>query len=249
MKRCLSVFIVIVMLVGLVSVTPISAYTVKTCGDYDYSFTWDDNVSISKYKGSDSTVTIPSELDGVTVTEVSDFAFNGNTDIKEVIIPDTVTTLGIASFCDCSNLETISGGKNVTMIDGSCFSGTKWLEDQFKTSSFAVFNNMLIKVDKAKIDKDVVIPENIKSIGNDAFYKTDIESISFPEGLTVIGARAFDKCEKLKVLNLPESIEKIYYSAFSNCISLEDITIPKLYKSEPRHDWRRVRICLFIRLS
>ena len=49
------------------------------------------------------------EIDGVeyTVTEIAEDAFKGNTDLTEVTIPGTVTTIGAGAFEGCTNLKAI----------------------------------------------------------------------------------------------------------------------------------------------
>ena len=48
-----------------------------------------------------------------------------------------------------------------------------------------------------------------------------------PEGVTEIGERAFDGCEKLKSVVIPEGLTKIGAGAFSDCEKLESVVIPK----------------------
>lgn len=56
---------------------------------------------------------------------------------------------------------------------------------------------------------------------------TNVTSITVPEGITEIGAEAFQALKSLKSITLPESLTTIGYGAFAGCTSLESITIPK----------------------
>ena len=57
--------------------------------------------------------------------------------------------------------------------------------------------------------------------------RTNIRSVTIPNSVTKIGARAFSKCTNLSSVNLPDNIQSIGGSAFSGCTSLESIYIPK----------------------
>ena len=84
--------------------------------------------------------------------------------------------------------------------------------------------------DKTKITK-VVVPENVVSIGVDAFLGcTNIEEISLPSSLRSIGRRAFVGLRYIKNINIPEGAEMIGDTAFSNCVNLENISFPSTLK-------------------
>ncbi len=92
----------------------------------------------------------------------------------------------------------------------------------------------------------------VTAIANGAFYKSSIESMLLPEGLTTIGAFAFRDCRKLTSISIPSSVTSIgdyaFYAcewltnvsfaasssltslgayAFSNCLSLMQIYLPE----------------------
>ncbi len=55
------------------------------------------------------------------VTGIGDYAFNGNTAITSITIPDGINTIGAGAFDGCSQLTTISIGKGVTTIGEKAF--------------------------------------------------------------------------------------------------------------------------------
>lgn len=78
---------------------------------------------------TDSCIVIPERSpDGDIVTSVEEMAFYGNTDIKAIQIPSTVTSIGSKAFGGCSSLVYISVDKNNKAfcdIDGILYSADK----------------------------------------------------------------------------------------------------------------------------
>jgi len=69
------------------------------------------------------------------------------------------------------------------------------------------------------------------TIGQKAFAKTGIESITLPETTTVISAEAFYKCGDLETVVLPKSLTSIGMGAFKGCGSLRNINLHEGIKS------------------
>ena len=81
-----------------------SALAAETYGDYTYYVNSDKKtVTIKKYNGTDFDVTVPESIGGLTVTVLDSYSFKDNKTLVNVIIPDSVTTIGNASFSGCSN--------------------------------------------------------------------------------------------------------------------------------------------------
>lgn len=120
-------------------------------------------------------------------------------------------------------------------------------------NSFKIKSGKLVKY--IGDDSEVIIPDKVKVIGANAFYKcgnlksvvipdsvTDIENWAFfvctglteiiiPDSVIRIGGFAFASCTGLTEIKIPDSVETIGASAFSNCTGLKIITIPKSVKS------------------
>lgn len=77
-----------------------------------------------------------------------------------------------------------------------------------KNENFKISNDVLIKY--VGIEKDVVVPEGVTVIGEKAFYeRKDVESVVIPEGVKEIRENAFEGCCSLKKLVIPNSIRYI----------------------------------------
>ena len=124
--------------------------------DFDFDAT---TGTITKYKGSDSNVIIPSEINGIKVTSIGDDAFEENADITSVEIPDGVTSIGVWSFYKCSELTKVTIPDSVTSINGI---------KSFSLPRIQVFyvNSERVKqllINKVKIDESKIILNNQSS--------------------------------------------------------------------------------------
>ena len=72
-----------------------------------------------------------------------------------------------------------------------------------------------------------VVPEGVTTIGASAFdLCSSLDSVTIPEGVTTIGAYAFRGCTSLTSLTIPEGVTTIGDAAFRGCTSLASVTIP-----------------------
>ena len=135
------------------------------------------------------------------MTEIPNYYFE-NSKITELIIPNSVTSIGELAFSNCPSLTSVTIGDSVTEI-----------------GDYAFYNcNSLISV---------TIPNSVTSIGREAFYGcTSLTSVTIPDGVTSIGELAFFNCESLTSITIPDSVTEIGWRAFYGCTSLTSITIP-----------------------
>ena len=122
-----------------------------SCGDCT-----DENVVIPAYSPS-----------GEKVMQIKAYAFWGNTNVKSIQIPETVTDIGEGAFQDCTNLENVNLPSKITKIQPYTFNGCEKL-------------------------KEITIPAGVYYIGAEAFADCRAcESIVIPANVTKIGKFAF----------------------------------------------------------
>gem|GEM_PF-3661906 len=159
-------------------------------GDFAYKLYSDGHIEITKYNGNDTTVSVPSEIDGHPVTLIGEKAFYGNTALTEVTIPNSVKFIGSNAFSHCSALETVN------------------LPELIKSLSCGLFSYCTSL-------KNVMIPSSVTNIGYIAFYHCfSLTDISIPESVTSISSQAFDWCPSLKQVNIPKSVKSIGSKTF-----------------------------------
>lgn len=120
---------------------------------------------------------------------------NGIANIKSIIIPDSVISIGDLAFADCESLE------NITMPDGVISIGK---------GAFSRCYNL----------ESITIPDSVTSIGNGAFAHSSLKSVIIPESVTNIGNNMFSNCYSLKSISIPNSVINIDDYAFNWCTNL-----------------------------
>ena len=161
-----------------------------TCGD---NLTW-------TFTTADSTLTISGTGDMYDYGYSDQPWYNFNQGIKNISLPDGVTSIGRYAFYDCSALTQVTIGNSVESIGEAAFANCSAL-------------------------KQITLPESVTSIGERAFANCSaLKQIALPESVTSIGERAFEDCSALAQVTLPNSVTSIGSSAFYNCSALTQVT-------------------------
>lgn len=190
-------------------------------------------VGLTEYGRKEEKIIIPEEFDNHPVESIAPKAFEDDTCLKSIVIPNCITFIGSGAFAGCSNLESMTipfVGSNIDSYEpfGYVF-GSSPNESMVEVCQLFPGSN------GPERNQEFYIPCNLKSIsvtGNISilwygafsnFY--NLETISLPSTLTQIRYAAFANCINLKNINLPTGISEINDCVFQNCWSLE-ITIP-----------------------
>ena len=179
-------------------------------------------LTITGYTGSANIINVPDSIEGKPVTAIGENAFINNTDITEVVLPDSVLVIEKAAFQQCSNLTTVKLGNNVQEIKTKAFWMTSLeaieIPDTQTVLGAMVFGHTNLK--------EIIIPASVTEIGEGAFVCTGIENITVPGTVKTIGYQAFAGCENLKEAVIEEGVEFVDDSAFADCTMLESIYFP-----------------------
>lgn len=71
----------------------------------------------------------------------------------------------------------------------------------------------------------VTLPEGLQYIGNKAFYGTGITSLSLPNSITGLGDMALASCPALASIDIGTGVSEVSSNAFINCPNLATITV------------------------
>lgn len=130
-------------------------------------------ITITRYSGSASVVTIPASVEGVPVTGIGPSAFLRANSLVEVTIPSSVTNIGFRAFFACTNLVTVDLGAGVTSIGESAFSRCSAL-------------------------RGITLPMSLRSIGTFGFGAcVSLTTVAIPQGVTNVSPSAFSACTNL----------------------------------------------------
>ena len=220
--------------------------TVLSYRDIKYRMMSDGDVEICGYTKAQSSITIPSEIDGRKVTRIADGAFEnctamkdllnwadityiganafkGCTGLKDISIPGETTFIGESAFEDCKNLKTVILWGNPTSIEKNTFKNCAKLTDISLSSSVTYIAESAFE--NCSSMSTVIIWGDITSIGKNAFKNcSSLDDVSIPSSCKVIEESAFEGCSDLDTVILWGDTN-IGNSAFRKCTSLEEISI------------------------
>ena len=195
MKKIISVLLCVLLLASLLPVSAFAATTASgTCGD---NLTWT--------LDGDGTLTISGT--GAMTNNYTETWYEYSSSIKNVVIDDSVTSIGYGAFFGCSSLTSVTIPDSVTSIGDYAFENCSSLTS-------------------------VTIPDSVTSIGDYAFFDcSSLTSVTIGNSVTGIGESAFTGCSSLTSITIPNSVSKISYGTFERCENLKSVTIPTSVKS------------------
>lgn len=131
------------------------------------------------------------------VKSVGERAFEDMVNVTEVDLGNAMERIEPNAFIGCISLRAVSFPASMELIDRGAF----WNCPSLAQITFS--------------------PDTVSlEIGEDAFYDTAVEELTFPSGVKTIGDYAFARCQNLKTLNLTEGLELIGEDAFYECYAL-----------------------------
>ncbi|NLJ70142.1 MAG: leucine-rich repeat domain-containing protein [Clostridiaceae bacterium] len=200
-------------------------------GDFMYTLLNQPYTGLVRYNGTDKKPHIPETIDEKQVIYLED-TFIFNQDITDVIIPNSVISVGYVTFFDCNYLERIIIPDSVTSIGDWTFTGCSMLKDIIIPDSVTNIGEMAFS-DCTALER-IVIPDSVTSISYWTFGGcTSLEEIIIPDSVTSIDKRAFYDCSSLREISIPESVKYIGEYSFLDCNSLEQI-----YFDGSRKQWQ-----------
>lgn len=214
----------------------------KTSGDYEYTVT-EDGISIVFCTAIDEVLEVPGEIDGQTVTGVYKNAFQ-TCGASEIILPDTVKTIGeyvfpetlkkltIPSGCTeiggdepfifCTSLEsvTVSGADGAGVVNSS--------GGEYSSQDGVLYNKdktLLIVYPPAKTDTEFTMPTGVKEIASSGFISVQNLKTVDLSGVETINSFAFEGSTVLESVKLSKDLKLVGNDVFFNCTSLKSVRL------------------------
>ena len=141
-----------------------------------------------------------------SVTAIGVEAFQDCKGLTSIDIPVSVANIGQGAFCDCTEIGSVAVPEGVTGI--------------FKWTFYGCIKLL-----------SVVLPASLTELGEGAFMGCrELTELSVPENVNIVPPSAFGNCKKLRKLSLPKAITQIGHYAASGCAALEELY---LYAENP----------------
>lgn len=175
-----------------------------------------------------------------SVVEIGQSAFGSCTMLKQITLPDTLTTIGWRAF-ESSGLTSLTIPVNVTSLGDSFITDCSALTSLYVAEgnpTYEMEDGLLYDIPAKTlryalpdVSGDVVIRDGTVRIGDDVFKEHAITSVQLPDSLQKIGNCAFQFCKELKEITFPEGLITIDGLAFAYCTQLENVVLPEGLKS------------------
>ena len=156
--------------------------------------------------------------------EKQDATISVHLNIRKIILPGNLEEIGKYAFMKMK-LEEINFPQNLRKIGRAAFGNCHWFKTNPVIPEGVTELPARCFMNCQCFDK-VTLPTSMKIISDDCFYNTRVAEVNFPEGLDSIGNGAFYASD-LKIADLPNSITKIASLTFSMCDRLRYIHIPE----------------------
>lgn len=197
-------------------------------------------VTILAYKGAKEHLTVPAEINGLSVTAIADGAFAENLALKTLILPESIATLGTGILANCETLHTLQ-----TPLMGETKESKQYLGYLFGASrhednardipaslnclritgewqsmpAYSLFDcNDLICID---------LPDGVTVIEKFALYHcASLKQIDGLEKVVTFGDRALMDCADLQIVTIGDQAQSIGFGVFEGCDSIRSLTLP-----------------------
>jgi len=194
-----------------------------TAGPSDSSshirFGWTEAIPANAFSGS----TLEEILLPDSIETIGSYAFY-NTNLTEMISDGAVQTVGDYAFASCEALAAVSLGNDVETIGTHAFEGCTALSE-------AILGNQVQSIGSDAFSgctalEDIELPASLTTLEGAAFRGAGLTSITIPNQITTLSDSLFNGCESLETVIIPDSVTAIGSSTFYGCTAMEEIELP-----------------------
>ena len=189
-------------------------------------------VTITGVYGSPQAIAIPSSINGLPVTSIADYAFQGNQSAITATLPETITSVGEGAFMDCNNFMTLNAqSAHFTRIETAAFgTAADPLALIYLPAGITYVGPFGVAMSSPRMwNGDPFDMSEVTYIGAYAFAQSTNIEFNATSALTFIGGHAFEDSDMSGSINIPASVATIESWAFNGC----DITVYAESASKP----------------
>lgn len=207
---------------------------VYTEGALTYGIDRDYAEVIQCSKDARGEITIPDNINGVTVNIIAEEAFKDCTGITAVTIPESVLKVNEYAFSGCTSLKTVKNRADLQWVADYAFSNCKSLEG-FLNPVFVQGANVLrgctsLKSLEIADLSDTSLSYNNYILGLRFVDCPNLESVIIPESCILMNGLRLENCPALKEVIIPQYTE-ISDIIILGCDNLTRIKLPLISKN------------------
>ncbi|MGN0029754.1 MAG: leucine-rich repeat domain-containing protein, partial [Marinilabiliaceae bacterium] len=144
--------------------------------------------------------------------------------ITQVILSDSVTSIGANAFAQCINLQSVNVPRYVYRVGKSAFANCIKLQSVDLPSYVDQIGDFAFM--RCKSLTSAPIPPKVRKVGVSCFQGcASITDVSLPEGVTSVGDLSFAGCTSLRSISIPAKVKYFSHSALSDCPSIETVSV------------------------
>ena len=167
------------------------------------------------------------------IQEIGEFAF-ARSSATSAVLPEGVEYIGYGAFYHCDDLQEVVLPETVRCVEPKAFSHTMWVQNFLESEGASAEDDFLVTGGVLAAYRgntaDVTVPEGVRVIAGEVFRDhTEIEKVSLPDSLLVVGEGAFEGCSSLSQIVFGENVEEIKDRAFLGNV-MSEISIPTSVK-------------------
>lgn len=172
---------------GEISYDSLMAMEPSPAEDFNVQKNQDGGQTITAYVGKQEMVYVPDEIDGLPVTEITEYTFANNQTPKAIRLGDNIKKINFGSFGTNTTIEIFVAGKGLEIIGDSAFIGAEALKEVHLNEGLKEIEQLAFSQTKSL--KEITIPESVEKIGTGIFHFGD-------KGLVIKG-KAGSKAEEI----------------------------------------------------
>ena len=202
---------------------------IKNWSSIDFSSRSSDNpLSYAHHLYSDENTEIKELVIPAGVTSIGSYAFSSCSGLTSVSIPNGVSSIGSSAFDGCSGLTSITIGNSVTNISSNAFDGCSGLTSiTWNAKNYPAFSSASSSPFyniRTQIT-EFIIGDDVMSIPDYMCCgMSNLKSMTIGNSVTRIGKEAFSGCSGLTSVTIGNNVTYIGTQAFYGCTGLKSVT-------------------------
>ena len=164
------------------------------------------------------------------LTEIPSGMFSGCKNIKQVVIPEGITTLGDNAFLNATGIKAVQLPSTLKKLGDYVFFGCKALVSVTFAEGLQEISNYAFGNDAALME--ISLPASVTKLSDGCFSNTGISGIDI-SNVTTLGKEVFSSCKNITDISNVKFNRAItsLNDTFKNCIGLTKIALPAQIKT------------------